>query len=162
MLTRLYLKDFAIASAVDFDLQQGLGVISGETGAGKSLLVDALLLLSGSRADPGVVRHGAARAELGAEFLLQDAAPALAWLRERALDDEQRGLLRRVIRDDGGSRAWINGSPATAGQLSELAGQLVEIHGQHEHQALLDRGMQLRLLDGFGGHTTELDAVAQA
>ncbi|MCK7593119.1 DNA repair protein RecN [Pseudomarimonas salicorniae] len=162
MLTRLYLKDFAIATAVDFDLQKGLGVISGETGAGKSLLVDALLLLSGSRADPGVVRHGADRAELGAEFLIDSDSPARAWLRERELDDESRCLLRRVIRADGGSRAWINGSPATAGQLGELAGMLIEIHGQHEHQALLDRVQQLRLLDGFGGHEALAAAVLEA
>lgn len=161
MLTRLYLKDFAIASAVDFDLQAGLGVISGETGAGKSLLVDALLLLSGSRADPGVVRHGAERAELGAEFQLDDAPLALAWLRERELDDEQRCLLRRVIRADGGSRAWINGSPATVTQLGELAGLLIEIHGQHEHQALLERAQQLRLLDAFAEHPDLLEEVTR-
>ncbi len=161
MLTRLYLKDFAIASAVDFDLQAGLGVISGETGAGKSLLVDALLLLSGSRADPGVVRHGAERAELGAEFVLDDAPAALAWLRERELDDEQRCMLRRVIRADGGSRAWINGSPATVTQLGDLAGLLIEIHGQHEHQALLERAQQLRLLDAFAEHPALLDEVAR-
>lgn len=159
MLSRLYLKDFAIASAVDFDLQPGLGVITGETGAGKSLLVDALLLLSGSRADPGVVRHGAERAELGAEFELDDAPAALAWLGERELDDGPRCQLRRVIRADGGSRAWINGSPATVSQLGELAGLLLEIHGQHEHQALLERGPQLTLLDAFGAHPALVDAV---
>jgi DNA repair protein RecN (Recombination protein N) len=159
MLSRLYLKDFAIATAVDFDLQEALGVISGETGAGKSLLVDALLLLSGSRADPSVVRHGAERAELGAEFLLDANSPAMAWLAERELDDGSRCLLRRVIRADGGSRAWINGSPSTIGQLGELAAMLVEIHGQHEHQALLDRGQQLRLVDDFGAHADLLAAV---
>jgi DNA repair protein RecN (Recombination protein N) len=161
MLNRLYLKDFAIAAAVEFDLQRGLGVISGQTGAGKSLLVDALLLLSGSRADPGVVRHGAERAELGAEFRLEDAPAAHRWLRDRELDDAQRCLLRRVIRADGGSRAWINGSPATATQLSELSALLIEIHGQHEHQALLDRAQQLEMLDAYGGHQAQRNDVQQ-
>lgn len=162
MLTRLAVKDFAIAAAVEFDLAAGLGVISGETGAGKSLLVDALLLLSGQRADPGVVRHGAERAELSAEFRLAEDAAALAWLRENELDDGLDCQLRRVVRADGGSRAWINGRPATAGQLAALAEALVEIHGQHEHQALLDRVQQTRLLDGFGGHEAALEAVRLA
>ncbi|GIX36177.1 MAG: DNA repair protein RecN [Lysobacteraceae bacterium] len=162
MLIRLHLKDFAIASEVDVDLRPGLGVITGETGAGKSLLVDALMLLCGQRADAAVVRHGAERAELGAEFQLEEDAPALAWLREQELDDGRQCLLRRVIRADGGSRAWINGSPATVAQLAALAPMLVEIHGQHEHQALLDRQQQLRLLDGFGGHAGLCEEVRRS
>ncbi|MBW8367320.1 MAG: AAA family ATPase, partial [Arenimonas sp.] len=152
MITHLTLKDFAVVSAAELAFGPGMTVVSGETGAGKSLLVDALMWLTGARADAGIVRHGAERAELAAEFHLHDAPGALAWLRENELDDDQGCQLRRVIRADGGSRAWINGRPATLGQLSELGGRLVEIHGQHEHQALLDRGHQLALLDAFGRH----------
>lgn len=150
MLTRLYVKDFAIASAVELSLEAGLSVITGETGAGKSLLVDALLLLTGARADAGVVRHGSERAELSAEFSLDDAPAARTWLAEQELDDDGACQLRRVIRADGGSRAFINGRPVTLSQLAELGSHLVEIHGQHEHQALLSRSQQLELLDGFG------------
>src|SRR6185295_5935333 len=146
MLTQLTLKDFAVVSSAELDFGAGMTVVSGETGAGKSLLVDALLWLTGARADAGIVRHGAERAELSAEFELDDAAEAAAWLREAELDDDNHCQLRRVIRADGGSRAWINGRPATLAQLSEIGEKLVEIHGQHEHQALLERGHQLGLL----------------
>ena len=159
MITHLTLKDFAVVSAAELAFGPGMTVVSGETGAGKSLLVDALMWLTGARADAGIVRHGAQRAELAAEFRLHDAPLALAWLRENELDDEDGCQLRRVIRADGGSGAWINGRPATLGQLSELGGRLVEIHGQHEHQALLDRGHQLALLDAFGRHEPLLAGV---
>jgi DNA repair protein RecN (Recombination protein N) len=161
MITHLTLKDFAVVSAAELAFGPGMTVVSGETGAGKSLLVDALMWLTGARADAGIVRHGAERAELAAEFRLHDAPLALAWLRENELDDEDGCQLRRVIRADGGSRAWINGRPATLGQLSELGGRLVEIHGQHEHQALLDRGQQLALLDAFGRHEAALGQVRE-
>jgi DNA repair protein RecN (Recombination protein N) len=160
MLRHLALRDFAVVSAVELDFERGLSVVSGETGAGKSLLVGALLALTGARADSGMVRHGAEKAELAAEFELGDAPRALAWLTENELDDEQGCQLRRVIRADGGSRAWINGRPATLAQLSELGALLVEIHGQHEHQALLDRGQQMEILDGFGRHPQLLAEVA--
>lgn len=162
MLTHLAIRDFAVASASELEFGPGLTVISGETGAGKSLLVDALGFLSGLRADSGVVRHGATRAELNAGFSLEDAPAALAWLREYELDDGTHCQLRRTLRADGGSRAWINGRPATLAQLGELAARLVEIHGQHEHQALLSRGSQLALLDAYGRHAPALTAVAQA
>ncbi len=162
MLRRLTLRDFAVVSASELEFGPGMTVISGETGAGKSLLVDALGFLSGLRADAGMVRHGAARAELHAEFDPADAPAALAWLREQEFDDGQACTLRRTLRADGGSRAWINGRPATLAQLSQLAALLVEIHGQHEHQALLEKSSQLALLDAFGGHGTELDAVHAA
>jgi DNA repair protein RecN (Recombination protein N) len=136
-------------------------VISGETGAGKSLLVDALGFLSGLRADSGVVRHGAERAELSAEFALDDASPALAWLRDNELDDKDCQL-RRVIRADGGSRAFINGRNVTLAQLAELAALLVEIHGQHEHQALLSRPSQLGLLDAYARNEAERSKVRDA
>ena len=154
MLVSLYVKDFAIVREVEIAPATGLTVVSGETGAGKSLLVDALMLLTGARADAGVVRHGDERAELIARFSPPDAASD--WLRDAALDEDGECQLRRVIRADGGSRAWINGRPATLAQLSELGALLVEIHGQHEHQALLDRRHQLALLDAFAQHADDL------
>ena len=162
MLKRLTLRDFAVVSASELEFGPGMTVISGETGAGKSLLVDALGFLSGLRADAGMVRHGRERAELHAEFDPADAPAALEWLREQEFDDGGACTLRRTLRADGGSRAWINGRPATLAQLSQLAGLLVEIHGQHEHQALLDRPSQLALLDAFGRHDAPLAAVREA
>jgi DNA repair protein RecN (Recombination protein N) len=162
MLRNLNLKDFAVVSGAELAFGPAMTAISGETGAGKSLLVDALLLLTGARAEAAMVRHGAERAELAAEFGLDDAPAATDWLRDNDLDDPDDARtchLRRVIRADGGSRAWINGRTATLSQLGEVGELLVEIHGQHEHQALLSRTQQLALLDAFGGHARELDAV---
>ncbi len=162
MLRHLALKDFAVVRSAELEFGPGMTVISGETGAGKSLLVDALGFLSGLRADSGVVRHGAERAELSAEFSLDDAPPASAWLRENELDDEATCQLRRVIRADGGSRSWINGRSVTLSQLTELAALLVEIHGQHEQQALLSRPSQLALLDAYARNDSERAAVRAA
>lgn len=162
MLRHLALKDFAVVRTAELEFGAGMTVISGETGAGKSLLVDALGFLSGLRADSGVVRHGAERAELSAEFDVDDRSAALAWLREHELDDGRDCQLRRVIRADGGSRAYINGRSITLAQLTELAGMLVEIHGQHEHQALLSRPSQLGLLDAFARNEMQRKAVRDA
>ncbi|WP_368563577.1 DNA repair protein RecN [Pseudoxanthomonas sp. UTMC 1351] len=162
MLRHLAIKDFAVVRSAELEFGPGMTVISGETGAGKSLLVDALGFLSGLRADSGVVRHGAERADLSAEFVLEPTAPALAWLAENELDDDGHCQLRRVIRADGGSRAWINGRSVTLSQLSDLASRLVEIHGQHEHQALLSKPSQLALLDAYARNHTEALAVREA
>ncbi len=162
MLKRLTLRDFAVVPESELEFGPGMTVISGETGAGKSLLVDALGFLSGLRADAGMVRHGAQRAELHAEFDPSAVPAAQAWLREQEFDEGGACTLRRTLRADGGSRAWINGRPATLAQLSQLAGLLVEIHGQHEHQALLEKASQLALLDAFGQHEPQLAAVREA
>lgn len=159
MLESLYVKDFAIVGEAEVGLGPGMVVLTGETGAGKSLLVDALVLLAGGRADAGMIRHGCERAELGARFDLGRLPAARAWLEEQELDEDGGVDLRRVIRAGGNSRAWINGRPATLGQLRDLAAHLVEIHGQHEHQALLERSRQLEILDAFGGHAELLAEV---
>ncbi|HEY4065585.1 MAG TPA: DNA repair protein RecN [Burkholderiaceae bacterium] len=153
MLRRLSLRDFVIVAELEVEFDAGFSVLTGETGAGKSILVDALQLALGSRGDAGVVREGAARAEIGAEF---DAPASLAaWLEEAGFEagpnDEERLLLRRTIDAQGKSRAWINGSAATIAQLREAAEHLVDIHGQHAWQSLT-RGPAVRaLLDGFAG-----------
>lgn len=159
MLSNLSLRDLAVASRVDLSLAPGMSVITGETGAGKSILVDALSLLAGGRADSGVVRQGAERGEASGEWDISQVPAAAAWLQEHELDDDGQCLLRRVVRADGGSRAFINGRPASLQQLRELAGLLIEIHGQHEHQALLDRGHQLGLLDQYAKDEAEREAV---
>jgi len=149
MLRRLSLRDFVIVSALDVEFDAGFSVLTGETGAGKSILVDALQLALGSRGDAGVVREGAARAEIVAEF---DAPISLsAWLDEGGFAANDSLLLRRTIDAQGKSRAWINGSAATIAQLREAADHLVDIHGQHAWQSLT-RGPSVRgLLDAFAG-----------
>lgn len=162
MLRTLYVKDFAIIDRAELSFGSGMTVLTGETGAGKSLLVDALLLLSGARADAGVVRHGSQRAELSAEFDLATLPQARNWLRTRELDDDELLRLRRIIRSDGSSRAYLNDTPVSIAQLREIAEQLIEIHGQHEHQALLTRVYQRQLLDAFGGYHDVVAAVTHS
>src|SRR5664279_1464832 len=151
MLHRLAIRDFVIVDALEIEFDAGLSVLSGETGAGKSILVDALQLALGSRGDAGVVREGAARAEISAEF---DVAAGLApWLADAGVDadagDAGRMLLRRTIDAQGKSRAWINGSGATIAQLREAADLLVDIHGQHAWQGLTRAPAVRALLDGY-------------
>jgi DNA repair protein RecN (Recombination protein N) len=163
MLTSLYVRHLAVVEEADISFGPGLTVVSGETGAGKSLLVDALLLLAGARADSGIVRAGSDRAELVAEFDLKGLPDAVNWLKQEELDEEGACQLRRVVRAEGSSRAWINGRPATIGQMGDLAALLVEIHGQHEHQALLERAHQLNLLDAYaenGKHVAQIRDLA--
>jgi DNA repair protein RecN (Recombination protein N) len=152
-LKRIALRDFVIVRELELDLAGGFSVLTGETGAGKSILVDALQLALGSRADAGVVREGAARADISAEF---DLPPALApWLEEAGFEADDSLLLRRSIDSQGKSRAWINGNPATATQLRELADQLVDIHGQHAWQSLTRPDAVRGLLDGYAGLSTQ-------
>jgi len=152
-LKRITLRDFVIVRELELDLDGGFSVLTGETGAGKSILIDALQLALGARADAGVVREGAARTDISAEF---DLPPVLApWLEEAGFETEDSLLLRRSIDSQGKSRAWINGSPATATQLRELADQLVDIHGQHAWQSLTRAEAVRGLLDGYAGVNTE-------
>ncbi len=151
MLRSLTVVDFAIIDRAELAFGPGMTVLSGETGAGKSLIVDALTLIGGARADAAVVRADAARAEVAAEFDLGDAAGVRASLAELELDDGSECRLRRVVRADGTSRAFVNDRPVTLATLKTIASALFEIHGQHEHQALLSKSSQLMLLDAYGG-----------
>jgi len=154
MLRRLNLKDFVIVPELELDFGPGFAVLTGETGAGKSILIDALQLALGSRGDAGVVREGAARADITAEF---DTPPALVeWLDEAGFDGGESDtlLLRRAIDAQGKSRAWINGAPATVAQLRETADSLLDIHGQHAWQGLTRPASVRELLDAYAGLNT--------
>jgi DNA repair protein RecN (Recombination protein N) len=151
-LKRIALRDFVIVRELELDLSSGFSVLTGETGAGKSILIDALQLALGARADAGVVREGAARADISVEFELP--AALLAWLEEAGFESQDLLLLRRTIDSQGKSRAWINGGPATATQLRELGDQLVDIHGQHAWQSLTRPDAVRALLDAYAGVST--------
>jgi DNA repair protein RecN (Recombination protein N) len=161
MLRFLQIRDYAIVDSMDLDFRGGFTCITGETGAGKSILVGALGLLCGERADTAAIRGGATKAELSAGFDLPPDSPALLWLQDSALDDGRSCLLRRMISDSGRSRAWINGTAVTLQQLAELGELLVEIHGQNEHIRLVRSEEQFRLLDGGGGYDRELAEVRE-
>lgn len=162
MLGQIRVRDYAIIHDVELEFGPGMTVLTGETGAGKSILVDALGLVLGDRADAGAVRHGAERAEITATFELGGREQARAWLAEHDLDAEEECVLRRVIGREGRSRAYINGSPVTLQTLRELGESLVEIHGQHEHQTLTRQAVQREILDAHGGLAEAVAAVASA
>lgn len=162
MLTTLNLKDFVIIEQLSLDLTAGFTVLTGETGAGKSILIDALQLVRGGRGDAGLVRKGAERASIAAEFSLPEAARS--WLLENELIDERAEsvLVRRTIDRTGRSRAWVNGIAVTLTQLRDLGDTLVDIQGQHAHQLLLKPACQMKFLDAFAEDAPELEAVRQA
>ncbi len=163
MLRSLAIRDFVIVDSVELDLTLGFSVLTGETGAGKSILVDALELLVGGRADSAVVREGSERAELAAEFEVGGLGPLSAYLEENELaGDPGMLLLRRVIDRGGRSRAFINGRGATLAQLKEVGEWLVDIHGQHAHQSLMRPVAQRALLDGHAGNESLAREAAEA
>lgn len=161
MLLSLSIRNFVIVDELELEFAPGFTVLTGETGAGKSILIDALLLALGERADADVVREGAARADVAAEFRV---SPALAaWLADNDLaGDGDTLLVRRTVDAGGRSKAFVNGTPATLAQLRELGERLVDVHGQHAHQSLLKPAAQLALLDEHGGLTALAREVAAA
>jgi DNA repair protein RecN (Recombination protein N) len=151
MLTYLQIRDFAIIDAIELELRPGLTVLTGETGAGKSILVDALQLLAGGRAGAEVVRHGAERAEISATFDLAKAPRELKrWLEEQSITAGDELAIRRVVSSDGRSRGYLNGQAVPAQMLREAGNILIDIHGQHEFQSLMRNSAQRELLDGYG------------
>ena len=161
MLRTLTIRDFVIVDAIELEFARGFSVFTGETGAGKSILIDALALALGGRGDASVVREGAAKADITADFA---ATPEVQdWLAEHEFTDEDGGvLLRRVIDNAGRSKAYVNGIAATAAQLRELGEMLVDIHGQHAHQSLMKADAQRQLLDSQAGLLDEARQVTAA
>lgn len=153
MLVHLSVHNYAIVEHLDLELDRGMTVITGETGAGKSIMLDALGLTLGDRADSGVVRPGADKADILATFDLTDIPEAQTWLKERDLDKDGPCILRRVITAEGRSRAYINGTPCPQGDLKAIGELLIDIHSQHEHQSLLKTDTHRRLLDEYAGAT---------
>ena len=161
MLLSLSIRDFVIVDALELAFQPGFTVFTGETGAGKSILIDALNLALGERADPSVVRQGKERAEIAAEFDLRQSKDLRVWLKANDLaSQDDVCLVRRVVENVGRSRAYINGRPVTVQQLRELGDSLVAVHGQFAHQALLQPVAQQRLLDDFAGTASKAQEVA--
>ncbi|MEO1898929.1 MAG: AAA family ATPase, partial [Methylococcales bacterium] len=152
MLLNLNIVDLAVVKSLNLNLEKGMSVLTGETGAGKSILLTALGLALGDRADSGYVRPHATRAEINLEFDLMDAPSAKQWLKDNDLNDEENCFIRRIVYQDGGSKAYINNRPVTLLSLKQLSALLVEIHGQHAHLTLLDFDQQRHLLDNFSSN----------
>jgi len=163
MLRLLSIRNFVVVEALDLELDGGFSVLTGETGAGKSILLDALALLLGDRFELRQLRPGAERAELAAVFDAEDPAGIAAWLAAHDLGGaDGQVLLRRTLDAQGRSRAWINGRPATLAQLKDIGERLVDLHGQHEHQSLTVAEVQRSLVDAFGGFTALARATADS
>lgn len=163
MLQRLTIQDFVIVERLELEFGPGFTVLTGETGAGKSILIDALALALGERADAIAVRQGAARADVTAEFDTDGNKALALWLADNDLaGDEGVCLLRRVVESSGRSRGFVNGHPATAAQLREAGDYLVDIHGQHQHQSLSRPATQRALTDAYGGIAAQAELVADA
>ncbi len=162
MLAEISIRDFAIIDRLSVEFGPGMTVLSGETGAGKSILIDALNLILGERADGAAVREGAARSDITARFTLADAPAASAWLAEHELDGDEECVIRRVVAKEGRSRGWVNGTPMPVRELKALGRLLVDIHGQHAQQSLLGRDAQRDLLDAYGEHAELQAQVAHA
>ena len=161
MLSFISISNYTIVDSLEMEFGAGMTVITGETGAGKSIMLDALGLSLGDRADPRAIRPGTDKAEIHASFDIAAVPAAQAWLRNRDLLDGDECLLRRVITREGRSRAYINGSPTTLQDCSELGELLIDIHSQHAHQSLLRKPVQRMLLDTFAGHPALARAVEQ-
>ncbi len=161
MLAFIQIRNFAIIDQAELELDAGLTVLSGETGAGKSILVDALGLVLGDRADASALRHGAERGEISASFQLPEDAPALKWLRQQDLDDDGECLVRRTLSRSGRSRAFINARTVPLASLRELGEFLADIHGQHEHQSLVRPAVQRQILDHLGGNSETATQVVE-
>lgn len=159
MLTHIQIRDFAIIDAVELELDTGLTVLTGETGAGKSILVDALLLAAGGRAGAEVVRHGAERAEVSATYAIAGNPLAVEWLAEQDIEHDGECVLRRVVGADGRSRAYVNGQSMPIQSVRQLGATLVDVHGQMEYQSLVRSSAQRELLDRSGDYEPLLDAV---
>ena len=159
MLTQIHIWNFAIVESLDLEFESALTVLTGETGAGKSILLDALGLALGDRADTSVIRHGSDKAEISVSFSTDDAPLAQAWLVKHEMDSEDECIIRRTISNKGSSRAFINGIPSTVQQLRELGEMLVDLHGQHEHQSLLYKEVQRELVDNYADHKDLLSQV---
>ncbi len=164
MLAHLSVKNFAVVKELTVNLEDGMTAITGETGAGKSIAIDALSLCLGERADAGAVRREAAKAEIVAHFSLDDNPAAKRWLQDNELhdEDEQSCFIRRVISKEGRSKAFINGTPVSLQQLKSFGQFLIAIHGQNTHLQLLKEEYQRQLLDSFGNHATQLSEVSSA
>jgi DNA repair protein RecN (Recombination protein N) len=161
MLAHISISNYTIVSSLEMEFDGGMTVITGETGAGKSIMLDALGLCLGDRADSKAVRHDCQRAEIVAGFDITDLHQAVSWLQDRDLHTGEECLLRRVITADGRSRAYINGSVSTLQDCAELGALLIDIHSQHAHQSLLRKPMQRELLDAYAGHRDLTRAVEQ-
>ncbi|GAA3931308.1 DNA repair protein RecN [Litoribacillus peritrichatus] len=160
MLQQLSVHNFAIADHIELQINNGLTVITGETGAGKSIMLDALCMASGDRADAGVVKHGSDKAEISASFDIQTLPKVQHWLHQEDLDDEEGlCLIRRVITKEGRSRGYINGRPCPISKLKILGEQLLEIHSQHAHQSLMQPQNHIHMLDSFGTYGNKIEKL---